>query len=1585
MQSKREQVPGPRTLGSLKAERWEGTGSGSSESPPGVPPRRGHPVEAPSTPQAVQPQPLERSHQNQAPCPSGATNTRGDPQGKVQDSPPPSGPSLLAFASTPPSLSPTTSPPPQSAFAPVQDPSVLELSLPPRSSTIIQPLSLSSFGKVTVSLALPQACVLYNSRVALCSLSVASLPPAIIPSDFVTLTLTACLGTSTYVIGAISSSLLPSLNSALFVGECANFKADKLIIEIKIEGGPVPPPQPPAAGFLTMSPPASTPSHSTKTSPILRPAAFALPLPSPIPPPVLRPAANARLSVTVLSDLGSTPSRLGAIHGQDQSFWVSDQGEPSSGTGIDPELLLQQAGDVEMNPGPDPWALFAQGEKYGPPPMAMKEGIEYPPIDQEDEGPTPLPQLPSPPDNNSETNHTADNLTPTLDQTEDDDPYPLPGSEMNPADAAQWVADTLQAKAQQQQGREGACTAALCYIFGLDVSNKWDVLGDDMDNFPSELEMTDTLNDDNARIKKSREAKTRKSQTTPDLTDPDALLRPLPPTRNHGGAGQARVPPSRMQLDNVVQRIVRNLRRCGSSSCCDGLIDHDVHAHDDRFFAWLQKRNACRKFITLVANELWGSNWEILPQQQAPLTLTHLYCLTLSGVISDDEFVWCTIPVVLGIGATAPYLARKPYAAIICQKLLQSKDLLVSGDYSRYLQESHNQRMHALNGNPDFPGDMAALDSRPTDLKSYISKARAVASNTPPVSGSNLLARVTLESSGTNRTADHSLRHQMNIFAETVQRDGTRRQNTALPLPATTLIPRNVRPAAPGALVVARQPMPVSGFSLSTSRGRKLEITQRGSTVIDKVDNSASSNWRYGSTTIEGYLNGDLYTIAQSLPQDGMSLEAPMLRLVSLHSILAHRSQVIDVPETIYTAFDTNTRPTDARATIGINDSPVPGETCGGYVRNAQYPYLGGRGNLSFHLTLDTVPREDIPYAIFFPPCLIDAQRDRVNRSLALFILSISEWPFCLFTVSQASQDANGGNAANQIYMPLSTTTRIPGPRTLRVVLPRHIFSQVPNNPAGIARASIFQPQFGPDPAIFPVAGRDILVSQAPDGAGLHEVALVQYLMSWALAFSLDDIKRTFYAYRSFTGSEADSVSAWEMARLANTVFPALIMSNSPSLTDYTPNTDTFRDCNLGTMTRLPYAGNSTAAPPVAGQWPQAYYPPATFVGWRFGHMAWNGMTLGIYKQASVAVPPSHDPTPLWLAQGTAVAQQIIGAAQVAVGPQLLFSLYGFSSELVDNVVNGQARYDAAIRAIMRLYCTHDADGTFVPSAFGHLQECILQHAAGAGHFGYMYDGSMLSPFGRQLRPTAVATINDDQVRVDLMPPAVLVTGWLAFLSNELPIQEAPFCSSGGVHGVGGYDKKTDPTLEPHYATIAGARRSTTFISRPDTKNMYTTSTTPDDSFRAIYNMKLVQTSYPNRHYGDQSGAALPGVNPPPNALMPKQRPMPLPGACVRPTQDADALIGSLPRVCGDGARVFIYVTADNIQREIFNCEHRNGSLMRAALAIGSYIYHSLDADQSDEPSNWDSIASDFRPRASAPTGGTGSGASTSSAPTTSP
>jgi hypothetical protein len=323
-----------------------------------------------------------------------------------------------------------------------------------------------------------------------------------------------------------------------------------------------------------------------------------------------------------------------------------------------------------------------------------------------------------------------------------------------------------------------------------------------------------------------------------------------------------------------------------------------------------------------------------------------------------------------------------------------------------------------------------------------------------------------------------------------------------------------------------------------------LAMSEAGTKMVEAAQKIGGV--RANSTSNRNFYVSDEFAISRMPGDDlGDSMLVPFLKLQLLMHTLSWEFDHQFLPwEGQVGKFDAFTLPNTAAPliTLGYNNSPIFGENCGG-AGAPVFPFLiGDVPSVAFHVSISTVPDGHVP--IMVPPSLLRLnERNFTGMYLALLTAILAPYPFGLHTVSIATTDTAGGNAANQMFMPFSTCVQIPGDYVLDFILPIRYSDRVPGNLIDAQDMAFTVPTAGPTNWGAMLANDDLDINFA--GGGYINYSVADYLGSWfgnPAASPVDATSLSVFAkiMTKVTKRGNDYRMAYEFASVLSNLYPSM-------------------------------------------------------------------------------------------------------------------------------------------------------------------------------------------------------------------------------------------------------------------------------------------------------------------------------------------------------------------------------------------------------------------------------------------------------------
>jgi hypothetical protein len=822
---------------------------------------------------------------------------------------------------------------------------------------------------------------------------------------------------------------------------------------------------------------------------------------------------------------------------------------------------------------------------------------------------------------------------------------------------------------------------------------------------------------------------------------------------------------------------------------------------------------------------------------------------------------------------------------------------LLSADSSdEAMANAHNKRMHISNGNI-LAQTQSDVDAAPA-WRSMLAKPTTLL---PRASGVQLAS--TLRMTHTTDNLTHGgLIETAGFVADYVDDTNTIQRSGYISLPNTYLYPREVRDAnevlEDHELVVSASPLPYITTVASEDFDHVLENTEMANELERVITRQSASSWRRDVVNLTGYSMFDLFQLSLIKDVPGLTMESCALKLELLHSLLAHADD--SVPHTCYTRFDTATRAIAPVQALSYNNSPVPTERCGG-AENPIFPFSGGAGTLTFHLSGQTVPVSARTRALYFPQELLSTNSD-VQRMLSLFVAMWAEWPFCLFQVDATTRNASASGAEVQTFIPMQTTTLVHGERDMHIILPRRRSEEDPKTQAAAERLASLNPYFGPQGSAAHPANEDIRINWI--GRPVTEeitVGLTDYLCSWCLTWDVTDVAEIVGRLNMITPMGSAMESAHDMVIEMCDIVPPLLTSDATAPAYGHPS-----EISVQAAHRVSQMECYSAAvwPVHESRWNYRVYDSDP--------LAWNKVCLRL--AIPVGMMPSDSVLPKHLAQRDAVFQGLCQGIMHRAAWQVAVGLIGVSAEGWDGFQNNILMRTLS-SVCSKFFAKAEIFGQIVPGSLSMLvTQCfrtLYSQQPASITIGKNARGYDLNCFGRWgWSGRSSCPVSAGGQRLTGYLPCTLVDAWVTMPADAVPAYMSSFPPPGGLNSMRGYTEGLESV------------RTATLVSTYDTPggtNFYQTDQIPQDTDHARWNRRLAWTT-PGSVITDVNGGVVPGLAVAAPGSYPTQRAEVLPPGVNTAGLLVRAATCCLPTMVPTGQRVYVMLPAQQAPQHLRVC-----------------------------------------------------------------
>jgi hypothetical protein len=715
----------------------------------------------------------------------------------------------------------------------------------------------------------------------------------------------------------------------------------------------------------------------------------------------------------------------------------------------------------------------------------------------------------------------------------------------------------------------------------------------------------------------------------------------------------------------------------------------DLTAAPAKIVAFIDNKHYSKFLKRSIMNKIYGIDWE----SKEDYDQYQLYAYDYFNCVHRDQ----TIITLLSIDP----------------KLAKFNSLFDNSAASLAAARSHNVQMHATNGNI-FIKKFQEVEQL-SDGFSFLKPQDSILPHEDLTELPNFLIDVP----GTMNARSADLFNTDKLRANVISAANAISQNNVIPISNTCLLPRTYRPATPGVPLNVSTLLPYVSLQSSIFYANQLEPTELGKEMSLQIKNNATSNWRRDNTSLSGFNNFDVTTMNTNVVTTGLSMESPLLKLDLTNSAVSYRVDHRYVPKSVFNAIDSFKVPVAQDSVLGMNDSPIATETCGG--ATAVFPFTGTPGTIAFHLTLQTVPPLRRSNAIFMGSGLLQSTW-KPTEAISLTALKHAEYPSCIYTLTQATTDnaTPAGNPANEKFVMMQSLIRVPGLTTIDIILPRRYSEQNPTNAGAAMGQAVVVPTTGSTvTTAYPVAYTPLDICFVGAG-GLVEHNLCEYLYSWGLDYDVSSISMYLSNLANQVGIADTLKAVHEMNVTLTQLNPLLIGAVNANNANLTPDSQAAANVALS---------NHQILPVVPGNWPQTA-PLAS--GYRI-----NDCNITAYNKVMLNLAIAPDLTP----EGSMMMPQHIGSVFCALWDRLLalrhtichqvfYSIIGITKESWDTGFT-----NIEMKSIQRLlydhFSTQNGRAMLLPSVNSKILDGLYTHL-----------------FDRQLHKVKVGIINDIDVSV---------------------------------------------------------------------------------------------------------------------------------------------------------------------------------------------------------------------------------------------
>nr|QIP58405.1 capsid protein [Omono River virus] len=829
--------------------------------------------------------------------------------------------------------------------------------------------------------------------------------------------------------------------------------------------------------------------------------------------------------------------------------------------------------------------------------------------------------------------------------------------------------------------------------------------------------------------------------------------------------------------------------------------------------------------------------------------------------------------------------------------------------------KTHNKLMHAYNGNP-ISADFADVENSPA----FLSLAENTDEVLKPYTGLEIQTVITNIVGDANPNQSRIF-DQDRLRGNQYSAGGLVTQNAVSAIPFTNLIPRTIRVG--NVLVNSANRLQVTETNVSEYYSNPIMATKLSEMISDQVKNNQFSTWRRDNTSLQGFNAYDIATINTAIIPNGLSLESMMLKLSLLHSIKAMNVDAASINRSQYQIIDHNTVPTIAvPATVGVNNSPVFGEACGG--NDPVYPFGGGTGAIAFHLTLQTVPDERKSYAIFVPPAILQATSD-ANEALALFALSMSEWPHALYTVTKQTSDVAGGNLGNQVFIPTQSTIHVGGRRVLDLIIPRREIAPNPTTQVAANAMCMVRPQAGPVATVgaIPLAAGQLFNVNWVGNPAFEEWPLAAYLYTWATQFDITTIRQYMGRLATMVGVKDAYWAAHELNVALSQVAPKMTTAAAGWAAQAANSAQQSDVCYSSLLTVTRSTVNFPLTEQTAADMRVYDTDPAT----------WNKVALGLATAANLVPEQSMD-VPYIVGDARASFWERLQAIPICIAWTMYYHVRGVTTLAWNNAYTNNTNKWLQ-KMVRETFSTTQSVGTIIPARYGRIVTNLYKnmfHRAPA-YVATSVGGKELyiTHFERWLPGGTYANVYTAAgVAVNGLSPVLIPDIWCQYFSAKTPLFACSFPPAQGQNSTKGFNSKQGLMIHRNQNNNLVAPYMEKFA---DNSSYFPIGQGPEINDMATWNGRLWMTTG-NAQYLDYAGNALAEVMPPAGEL-PVGKSIPLLAGENAPIELTNAATTCVPRYANDGRRIFTYLTTAQSVIPVQAC-NRSANLARSCWLLSN-------------------------------------------------
>jgi len=681
-------------------------------------------------------------------------------------------------------------------------------------------------------------------------------------------------------------------------------------------------------------------------------------------------------------------------------------------------------------------------------------------------------------------------------------------------------------------------------------------------------------------------------------------------------------------------------------------------------------------------------------------------------------------------------------------------------------RDAHNREMHSIHGNPVVVADMKGVEAMPR-LAGFVETKVDAASR---FDGARIESTISGLVSSNNPT-DARLSFGTTLRSRGIDPAGVMHGSLGLPMPETTMKPREVYNAVLDQFDPSPYPLRWVTFSASAATGLPMVSTPFWQRIGEKNLRDEFQVGRNDTVCVNSFAQMDVNRLGQMDVPRGLDMSIPILKLKLWHKVATWMagawrylpiSNDLRMDPGLQTAPLFNADPDLAT----VNAGAVASENLGGL--NAHFPFAGGRqGTVTFHVSMETVPGNELGSLIVAPKSMHHLFDTR-GKGIAMLVAMFAPWPFCMVNIPRRVVPAAGAAAFTIGCTPYANTVYVPGYLDMHVLLPREISGRVPTDQA-TANAYVFErPRYGSVGIPGHLPFDDINLGWIAGGVVRNTaVPLAPFLRSWFNDITFEDLAFFVTSMSRMADMSCFMNVADERVAMSAVRYVPMTTAVAPVLSPYTmaevcPDGHRAGVCPAGGFA-YPYDMPNT---------PEYFLPD-------FDNIAWNHLALGTRKVE--ALPPVRLPMSVMMTRPHNVYWSCLQARSFAFARHYELQTIRIPAISWDHP-DAFGAVEAMREYVLATYGSKIEEGTYLHARSGPMRTQIYAAVNGCNLYRDQY-GNTVYDYCLQ-PPNGYVSIHDGQAVPQTYPelvPIFLPNIYLQVQLNTLPQSMVPFPPNNGL------------------------------------------------------------------------------------------------------------------------------------------------------------------------------------------------------------